>query len=446
MKTALFIMLPVPSHYNACFGLANQLRMQGYRVVFSGTRDLQKHVEAQDFEFTILHCLEEYLVNNWRAALGFFLKNIVNKRFTLLRYREFLESLQAVREICLAVDPDEIFIDQHLNHYYFLLHQQYKNITLVNSKLPTRRQKGIPPLTCDTPFRDSFVYRLLANVLWRAYLAKRGALSILKKAVFLGADDQYFLKRFSSRQGVDIDLFRRRDNALYESIRNVPIIHLRPRFLEYDWYVPDEYERFVYYAFEKKSNDSQDSSAIWTSIYALRNDANTKKKNLIYASLGTLGALHKAVATGFFRRLITAVEHIPDTYLIISAGEMYTDIANRQNEKVLITRFMPQTELLPYCDLMVTHAGMNSICECLTAGVPMLAYPLNYQSDQPGNAARLVAKGLGIKGNLRRDSARNIRMKIMELLNNLTYRDNVGQVNMNPINDWNLETDLAKSP
>jgi len=32
MKTTLFVMLPVVSHYNACFGLAATLREQGDRV------------------------------------------------------------------------------------------------------------------------------------------------------------------------------------------------------------------------------------------------------------------------------------------------------------------------------------------------------------------------------------------------------------------------------
>jgi UDP:flavonoid glycosyltransferase YjiC (YdhE family) len=445
MKTALFIMLPVPSHYNACFGLANQLQKKGYRVIFSGTADLQRHVETQGFEFTTLCYIDEYLISNWRAALGFFLKSIINKKFMLFRYREFLQAVYAAREMCVVVNPDEIFIDQHLNHYYFLLQSDPRRITLVNTKLPTRREKGIPPLTCDRPFKDNFIYSLLAEVLWETYLAKNKAAALLKRIVFFGIDDQFFLNRIALKRGVNVERYRRPDNALYESIKNVPIVHVRPQFLEYDWYKLDVFEKFVYYPYKKQNEVSLKSTPVWEIIRAAQNDPGVKKAYLIYASLGTLSELNKAVAIPFFHKLITAVENIPNTYLIVSAGEMYQNIVHRQNEKTSIQRYVPQTELLPYCDIMITHAGMNSICECLTAGVPMLAYPLNIQSDQPGNAARLVSKGWGMKGNLRSDTEGVIRDNIVELLNNPAYRYNISHINMTPINDWYPETDLAKS-
>ncbi|GAA4461423.1 hypothetical protein GCM10023189_36910 [Nibrella saemangeumensis] len=445
MKTALFIVLPVPSHYNACFGFANQLRKQGYRVVFSGTVDLRKHVEAQDFEFTTLWCLEEYIINNWRTALGFFLKGVIDKKFMLLRYREFLQAVYAVREKCRVFNPDEIFIDQHLNHYYFLLSQDYKRITLINTKLPTRREKGIPPLTCGKPFKDNLIYHLFASLLWGTYLVKRKVNTLLKRIIFMGVDDYFFLKRFALRQGINIDLCRRQYNALYESIRYVPIVHVRPQFLEYDWYKLDKYEKFIYYPYKNQNETSIKSTAIWQVIRASLEDAEIKKTHIIYASLGTLSGLHKSVAISFFYKLITTVEKISDTYLVISAGELYMSIVDRQNEKIFIQQHIPQTEILPYCSMMITHAGMNSICECLTAGIPMLAYPLNLQSDQPGNAARLVVKGWGIKGNLRKDTEQTLRKKIVELLNNSVYRQNISLINMRSINNWYPTADLAKS-
>lgn len=89
MKTALFVMLPVMSHYNACFGLAATLREQGNRVVFTGTPDLRDHVEREGFEFIPMRYLEEYVVPNIRVALGLFVKSGVDNRFLYRRYREF---------------------------------------------------------------------------------------------------------------------------------------------------------------------------------------------------------------------------------------------------------------------------------------------------------------------------------------------------------------------
>jgi len=447
MKTALFIMLPVPSHYNACFGLANNLREQGYRVVFTGTPDLREHVELQGFGFAVLWCLEEYVIHNWRVGLGLFLKNAIDSRFKQLRYREFLTAVAAVRQLCQKVEPNEVFIDQHLNHYYFLLQAKYSKITLINTKLPTRQAVGIPPLTCSVPFKQNSAYRLFAKILWLNYLAQRSAANSLKKVVFWGTDDQSLLAHYTKKHSVDIDQYRRLDNVMYESLKGVPIIHVRPRFLEYDWYESDSYEQFCYFPYQRQAAQLLESTEIWSVLQEVRKVESEKKQKqrLLYASLGTLSGLHEADGLQFFHRLIEAVEGLPNTWLIVSAGELYRKLIGRQTPKVTLMKRVPQTELLPHCNLMVTHAGMNSICECLTAGVPVLTYPLNMRSDQPGNAARVVAKGWGLQGSLRYDTPRSMKRKIMQLLADPVFQRSVGQTNMKPINDWHWTMDLAES-
>lgn len=52
---------------------------------------------------------------------------------------------------------------------------------------------------------------------------------------------------------------------------------------------------------------------------------------------------------------------------------------------------------------MVTHAGLNSVKECISMGVPMVALPVD--REQPGNAARVVFHGLGVTLNPRRVKA-----------------------------------------
>ena len=68
--------------------------------------------------------------------------------------------------------------------------------------------------------------------------------------------------------------------------------------------------------------------------------------------------------------------------------------------------------------MMITHGGMNSITECIFRQIPMLVYPLNRNWDQPGNAARIVFHGLGMSGNISRDSSRQIYKKINQIREN----------------------------
>ena len=57
----------------------------------------------------------------------------------------------------------------------------------------------------------------------------------------------------------------------------------------------------------------------------------------------------------------------------------------------LVVHFAPQLEILTRAALVITHAGLNTVLESLSEGVPLVALPLG--NDQPGVAARLKARG-----------------------------------------------------
>ena len=62
---------------------------------------------------------------------------------------------------------------------------------------------------------------------------------------------------------------------------------------------------------------------------------------------------------------------------------------------VRLERFVPHSVVLPLASAMVTQCGLGTVTKALTHGVPLVCVPL--LGEQPENAARVVARGAGLR-------------------------------------------------
>jgi UDP:flavonoid glycosyltransferase YjiC (YdhE family) len=65
-----------------------------------------------------------------------------------------------------------------------------------------------------------------------------------------------------------------------------------------------------------------------------------------------------------------------------------------QPAHVVVERYIPQTQLLPACDLVASHAGSGTTLAALAAGIPQLCLP--QRADQFVNAAAVARAGAGL--------------------------------------------------
>lgn len=85
---------------------------------------------------------------------------------------------------------------------------------------------------------------------------------------------------------------------------------------------------------------------------------------------------------------------------------------------VAVVRSAPHGEVLAHADVLVTHAGHGTVVKALVAGVPIACLPTG--RDQPDNAARLKARGAGIKLS-RKAAPRRIRAAVQRLIDDPSY-------------------------
>ena len=113
-----------------------------------------------------------------------------------------------------------------------------------------------------------------------------------------------------------------------------------------------------------------------------------KHGQLIYFSMGSMGAIDIEL----MKRLVAILSKSKHRF-IVSKGVMHDkyELPDHMWGKPSV----PQIQVLPIVDLVITHGGNNTVTETFYFGKPMIVMPLF--SDQNDNAQRIHEKGFGIR-------------------------------------------------
>lgn len=137
----------------------------------------------------------------------------------------------------------------------------------------------------------------------------------------------------------------------------------------------------------------------------------------------TLGTAVGSRARDLFSRVIAGLRDLP-IQLIVTVGRR-CDPADfgEQPAHVHVEQYIPQSLLLPHCDLVVSHGGSGTVMGALAHGVPLALIPLN--ADQPLNADRCVALGVGrVLGSRDAITPELVREAVGTMLADPVYRRN----------------------
>ncbi|GHI00773.1 macrolide family glycosyltransferase [Neobacillus kokaensis] len=144
--------------------------------------------------------------------------------------------------------------------------------------------------------------------------------------------------------------------------------------------------------------------------------AANKGKSLIYISLGTV--FNQAI--DFYKLCFEAFGSTEHT-VVMSIGEktQASDLGDIP-ENFIVKNYVPQTELLKYIKLFITHGGMNSVHEGLYNGVPLIVIPQS--ADQPVIAGQVANIGAGIQLDMQSLTANQMRESADLVLNQSSFR------------------------
>ncbi|QDY82699.1 glycosyl transferase family 1 [Paenibacillus polymyxa] len=128
-----------------------------------------------------------------------------------------------------------------------------------------------------------------------------------------------------------------------------------------------------------------------------------KGNNPIYISLGTV--FNQAI--DFYKLCFEAFGNTDHTIVMSIGNRTQISDLGEVPENFIVKNEVPQTDILQYTKLFITHGGMNSTHEGLYYGVPLIVIPQS--ADQPVIAGRVADMGAGIKLQMESLTAHQLR-------------------------------------
>ncbi|MCE9621971.1 MAG: glycosyl transferase [Actinomycetia bacterium] len=150
----------------------------------------------------------------------------------------------------------------------------------------------------------------------------------------------------------------------------------------------------------------------WTVPEQLNTNDPTSK--LVYLSLGSLGSAD----VDLMRRLVAVLGRTRHRF-IVSKGPLADEYDLPSN--MWGAAQVPQTNVLPHVDLVITHGGNNTTTEAFHFGKPMILLPLFW--DQYDNAQRVHELGFGVRLGTYSFEDDQLADAVDRLLNDTNLRD-----------------------
>ncbi|WP_282942744.1 macrolide family glycosyltransferase [Paenibacillus sp. RC67] len=147
-----------------------------------------------------------------------------------------------------------------------------------------------------------------------------------------------------------------------------------------------------------------------------------KGKSPIYISLGTV--FNHSI--DFYKLCLKAFENTDHAVVMSIGNKAQISDLGEIPKNFIVKSYVPQTDVLKYAKLFITHGGMNSTHEGLYYGVPLIVIPQS--ADQPMIAKRVANIGVGIELQMRSLTANQLRETADHVLSHPSFDKAVANI------------------
>jgi MGT family glycosyltransferase len=168
------------------------------------------------------------------------------------------------------------------------------------------------------------------------------------------------------------------------------------------------------------------------------------KRPLVVVGFSTTYQKHEQL----LQNVIDALGELPYRGLV-TLGPALDEKQFRIPANVTVRQFVSHAQIFPQAAAVVTHAGHGTVIRALANGVPLVCIPI--ARDQPNNAARVVARGVGVRLTPKADTMA-IRSAIQKVVETPAYHENAQQLARTILSDAQSQSAveelerIAKSP
>src|SRR5215470_1655115 len=391
-----FLSLPVPGHLNPMTALARKYQARGHAVVFLSLPDVAPFVQAAQLPF--VPCSEDAYP---QGSLG--------------KYLQRLSRLSGTEALSYTVN-------EMLRGY---------TETLFRSLPETLRKAGADAIVLD---QYQPCVELIPKSLGMPYVHVSNALHV----DYTGRSPLCFYDRRpngsdeTARNREEVERFR----VLLEPTTEMAQQYARKAGLPVDWKDPNSTISPRLWVSQTPRDFDFDSapdlpqfhySGPWHDGYG-RIPAEFPWERLtvepiVYVSMGTL----QNGVTEIFRAIEASARRLKNLQFVLAIGNQITpEQIGETASNVLTVAYSPQIELLKRSSLCITHAGLNTVLEALSFGVPLLAIPIT--NDQPGVAARIAHKKVGLVVSQDNLASSDLPALITYAVEDSTLRANAGHL------------------